>query len=117
MPSDLRSPSRPAPTGPLKNACNAGCTAGSVAITHSISLHGEVYPRLSKVNSSGVGWTVTVEKSLLRHRFAFFAGNMRPTTVDQYTGGLPFVPFPNPNRSPASNVYIGFNLYRAWKLK
>ena len=91
--------------------------AASIAITHSISVHGEVYPRLSKVNSSGVGWTVTVEKSLLRHRFAFFAGNMRPTTVDQYTGGLPFVPFPSPNRSPASNVYIGFNLYRAWKLK
>jgi hypothetical protein len=91
--------------------------AASVAITHSISLHGEVYPRLSKVNSSGVGWTVTVEKSLLRHRFAFFAGNMRPTTVDQYTGGLPFVPFPSPGRSPASNVYIGFNLYRAWKFK
>ncbi len=91
--------------------------AASVAITHSISIHGEVYPRLSKVNSSGVGWAVTVEKSLLRHRFAFFAGNMRPTTVDQYTAGLPFVPFPSPNRSPASNVYIGFNLYRAWKLK
>src|SRR5438046_3157858 len=33
MPSDLRSPSRPTPIGPLKNACNAGCTAGSVAIT------------------------------------------------------------------------------------
>jgi Membrane bound beta barrel domain (DUF5777) len=91
--------------------------AASVAITHSITVHGEVYPRLSKVNSSGVGWAVTVEKSLLRHRFAFFAGNMRPTTVDQYTGGLPFDPFPLPGRSPASNVYIGFNLYRAWKFK
>src|SRR5258705_8034447 len=33
MPSDLSSPSRPIPTGPLKNACSAGCTAGSVAIT------------------------------------------------------------------------------------
>ncbi len=91
--------------------------AASVAITHSITVHGEVYPRLSKVNSSGVGWAVTVEKSLLRHRFAFFAGNMRPTTVDQYTGGLPFDPFPLPGRSTASNVYIGFNLYRAWKFK
>jgi hypothetical protein len=91
--------------------------AASVAITHSITVHGEVYPRLSKVNSSGVGWAVTVEKSLLRHRFAFFAGNMRPTTVDQYTAGLPFDPFPTPNRPAASNVYIGFNLYRAWKLK
>jgi hypothetical protein len=76
-----------------------------------------VYPRLSKVNSSGVGWAVTVEKSLLRHRFAFFAGNMRPTTVDQYAGGIPFDQFPLPGRSPASNIYIGFNLYRAWKFK
>ena len=92
--------------------------AASIAITHSISVHGEVYPRLSKVNSSGVGWAVTVEKSLLRHRFAFFAGNMRPTTVDQYTAGLPFQQvFPGTPRPPASNVYIGFNLYRAWKLK
>src|SRR5437762_3609979 len=33
MPSDLKRPSRPTPTGPLKNACNPGCTAGSVAIT------------------------------------------------------------------------------------
>ena len=90
--------------------------AASVALTHSITVHGEVYPRLSKVNSSGVGWAVTVEKSLLRHRFAFFAGNMRPTTVDQYTGGLPYDPITFP-RPPASNVYIGFNLYRAWKLK
>jgi hypothetical protein len=92
--------------------------AASVAITHSISVHGEVYPRLGKVNSSGVGWAVTVEKSLLRHRFAFFAGNMRPTTVDQYTAGLPYQQvFPGTPRPPASNVYIGFNLYRAWKLK
>jgi hypothetical protein len=84
--------------------------AASVAITHSISVHGEVIPRLSKVNSNGVGWSVTVEKSLLRHRFAFFAGNQRATTVDKYTGAVP--------RGQASgDVYIGFNLYRAWKLR
>ena len=66
----------------------------SIALTHSITVHGEVYPRLSKVNSSGVGWSVTVEKSLLRHRFAFFAGNQRQTTVDQYTqsGSVPARP-------------------------
>lgn len=81
----------------------------SIAITHSITIHGEVTPARSKVNSSGVGWGVTVEKSLLRHRFAFWAGNQRQTTVDQYTGSVPF------GRSP-SNVYIGFNLFRAWKL-
>jgi hypothetical protein len=83
--------------------------AASIAITHSITVHGEVTPRLSDVNSRGVGWAVTVEKSLLRHRFAFFVGNQRATTVDQYTGSVPVTRSPN-------NVYIGFNLYRAWKL-
>lgn len=108
-------------TGLYENIFNVPFAA-SIALTHSITLHAEIYPRLSKVNSSGVGWAATVEKSLLRHRFAFFVGNMRPTTVDQYAGGLPYDPFPifpspeNP-RPPASNVYIGFNLYRAWKFK
>lgn len=83
--------------------------AASIAITHSITVHGEVTPRLSKVHSNGVGWAVTLEKSLLRHRFAFFVGNQRATTVDQYTGSVPLTRSPN-------NVYIGFNLYRAWKL-
>ncbi len=83
--------------------------AASIAITHSITVHGEVYPRLSKVNSNGVGWSVTVEKSLLRHRFAFFAGNQRQTTVDEYTQAVL-------DGRRAGNVYIGFNLYRAWKL-
>ena len=32
--------------------------AASIAITHSITIHGEVIPRLSKVNSRGVGWSV-----------------------------------------------------------
>jgi len=84
--------------------------AASIAITHSITIHGEVYPRLSKVNSNGVGWGVTVEKSLLRHRFAFFAGNQRQTTVDEYTQAIPM------GRSP-SNIYLGFNLFRAWNFK
>jgi hypothetical protein len=81
----------------------------SIAITHSITVHGEVTPALSAVNSSGVGWAVTVEKSLLRHRFAFFVGNQRATTVDQYVGAVPR------GRNPG-DIYIGFNLYRAWKL-
>jgi hypothetical protein len=81
----------------------------SIALTHSITVHGEVIPSLSRVDSSGVGWSVSVEKSLLRHRFAFFAGNQRFTTVDQYTPAI------LPSQTPR-NVYIGFNLYRAWKL-
>jgi hypothetical protein len=84
----------------------------SIAITHSITIHGEVTPRLGRANASGVGWVATVEKSLLRHRFAFFVGNQRSTTVDQYTTGIPSGnPFVKPK-----NVYIGFNLFRAWKL-
>ena len=84
----------------------------SVAITHSITVHGEVTPRLGKANASGVGWSATVEKSLLRHRFAFFVGNQRKTTVDQYSVGVPGGDFIQPK-----DIYIGFNLYRAWKLK
>ena len=84
--------------------------AASIAITHSITIHGEVIPRLSKVNSNGVGWSVSVEKSLLRHRFAFFAGNQRQTTVDEYTQAVPM------GQSP-SNIYLGFNLFRAWNFK
>ncbi len=96
-------------SGLYKNVFNVPIAA-SIAITHSITVHGEVYPRLSKVNSNGVGWSVTVEKSLLRHRFAFFAGNQRQTTVDEYTQAVPF------GRS-ASNIYLGFNLFRAWNFK
>ncbi len=81
----------------------------SIALTHSITVHGEVIPSLSRVDSNGVGWSVSVEKSLLRHRFAFYAGNQRFTTVDQYTPAI----LPS---QKAGNVYIGFNLYRAWKL-
>ncbi|MFY9551190.1 MAG: DUF5777 family beta-barrel protein [Thermoanaerobaculia bacterium] len=82
----------------------------SIALTHSITVHGEVIPRRGIADSSGVGWSVTVEKSLLRHRFAFFAGNQRKTTLDQYLQSIPFTDRPG-------NVYIGFNLFRQWKLK
>jgi len=85
----------------------------SIAITHSITVHGEVTPRLGRANATGVGWAVSLEKSLLRHRFAFFAGNQRATTVDQYTVGIAHNPLTNSN---PKNIYIGFNLYRAWKL-
>jgi hypothetical protein len=84
--------------------------AASIAITHSITVHGEVIPALSKVNSRGVGWSVSVEKSLLRHRFAFYAGNQRQTTVDRYVQAVPDFGHPK-------DVFIGFNLFRAWNLK
>jgi hypothetical protein len=63
--------------------------AASIAITRTITVHGEVTPSLGKANSQGVAWIVSVEKALLRHRFAFTAGNQRRTTVDQYAMGIP----------------------------
>jgi hypothetical protein len=82
----------------------------SVAVTRSINVQGEVYPNTGRTNSSGVGWIVAVEKTLLRHRFAFTCGNMRATTVDQYVS-------PIPPLLKASDYYVGFNLVRQWSLK
>jgi hypothetical protein len=84
--------------------------AVSIALTHSITVHGELTPRLGKVNASGIGWIVSIEKSLLRHRFAFTAGNQRQTTVDQYIYGAPVY-------RRAQDIYLGFNLVRQWKVK
>jgi hypothetical protein len=79
----------------------------SAAITPSFNVHGEYVPRHE---NPGAGWIVSVEKTVLRHRFSFTAGTLRPTTVDQYLSydfeGL-----------PTSNIYLGFNIVRQWKLK
>lgn len=100
----------------------------SIALTHSITVHGEVVPSyrrteflvpfctatpcdqpVAREDSPGIGWRVSVEKALLRHRFAFTVGNLQETTVDQYLisnfGGFP------------RNIRIGFNLMRQWKVK
>ncbi len=99
--------------------------AASVAVTTSITLHGEVVPSYGRTvlvtragcetcasvpthSSPGVGWVVSVEKALLRHRFAFMAGNMRETTADQFL-------LPNFQGSP-KNIYLGFYLTRQWGL-
>lgn len=106
--------------------------AASVAITRSITLHAEVMPSfgrnvqvtsfdcpvpplpigpcptVSAHSSPGVGWVVSVEKTLLRHRFAFMAGNMTETTVDQLL-------LPNFSGKP-KNIYVGFYLSRQWPL-
>ena len=100
--------------------------AVSVALTHSITVHGEVIPSysftagvnhydcggpcptVSEKVSPGVAWIVSVEKTLLRHRFAFTAGNMKETTVDQYL-------MPYGNGFPR-NIYLGFTLSRQWPL-
>ncbi len=80
----------------------------SVAVTRSINVQGEVVPR--RADSPGVGWIVAIEKTVLRHRFAFTAGNLRTTTVDQYIA-------PDFGDLMPKNIYLGFNLVRQWKLK
>lgn len=90
----------------------------SVAVTRSISVHGEVSPRLGRYDASGVAWTASVEKSLLRHRFCFTAGNQRQTTVDQYAAGLPWASqYTSDKVNGVKGVYLGFNLIRQWKVK
>ncbi len=81
--------------------------AVSGAITRTINVHAELVPRHAE--SPGAGWIVSLEKTLLRHRFAFTAGNLKSTTVDQYIA-------PDLNGLPRSNIYLGFNIVRQWKL-
>ena len=88
----------------------------SIGITRSVNVQGEFYPKNGDFTerpgrTTHAGWIVAIEKTVLRHRFAFTAGNIRATSVDQYTasdfgGGI-----------PKGDVYIGFNLVRSWKLK
>ena len=84
----------------------------SLAVTRSIIVHGEVTPRYGRADSLGTGWVVSLEKTVLRHRFSFNAGNQRETTVDRYTAPLlPDALF------PARSVYLGFNITRAWNFR
>jgi uncharacterized beta barrel domain-containing protein DUF5777 len=102
-------------TASFKNVFNVPI-AISIGITRSVNVHGEFYPKNrdfteTPTRKTSAGWIVSLEKTVLRHRFAFTAGNLRATSVDQYTasdfgGGI-----------PRSDVYIGFNLVRQWKLK
>lgn len=90
----------------------------SVALTRSISLHGEIAPRLGRYDSPGVAWTASIEKSLLRHRFCFTAGNQRQTTVDQYATGLAWgSQYTSDKVNGVKGVYLGFNISRQWKVK
>lgn len=81
--------------------------AVSGAVTRTINVQGEVVPR--RAQSPGAGWIVAIEKVLPKHRFSFTAGNMKSTTVDQYIA-------PDLAGRPRSNVYLGFNIIRQWKL-
>ena len=92
--------------------------AVSIALTRSITVHGEVTPRLGRYDASGIGWVASIEKSLLRHRFCFTAGNQRETTVDQYAAGLSWANrYTSEKVNGVKGVYLGFNLMRQWKVK
>ena len=102
-------------TASFRNALNVP-VAISVALTRTVNLHGEFYPKNQDFSEGSgrttrFGWIASVEKTVLRHRFAFTVGNIRATSVDQYTAsdfggiGLP------------RDASIGFNLVRLWKLK
>jgi len=85
--------------------------AVSVSLSRTVNIQGELVPKNRDLGSSHAGWLVAIEKTVLRHRFAWTVGNLRATTVDQYAasdfgGGL-----------PAHDVYIGFNLVRQWKVR
>lgn len=84
--------------------------AVSAALTRTVNVQGEVIPRRGRYGSPGVGWMAAIEKTVLRHRFAFTVGNVRNTTVDQYVA-------PDFNGISPHEYSIGFNLARSWKLK
>ena len=89
----------------------------SVALTRSITVHGEIMPRLGRYDAPGVAWVASIEKSLLRHRFCFTAGNQRQTTVDQYATGLPWASqYTSEKVNGVKGVYLGFNIARQWKV-
>ncbi|HEY6066242.1 MAG TPA: DUF5777 family beta-barrel protein [Thermoanaerobaculia bacterium] len=102
-------------TALFKNVFNVP-VAISVGISRTVNVQAELYPKNQDFTErpgrkTSAGWIVALEKTVLRHRFAFTAGNLRATSVDQYTasdfgGGI-----------PRKDVYIGFNLVRQWKLK
>ena len=123
------SPTYVSNTALFRNVFNVP-VALSIAMTRTVNVHGELYPKnrdFTEIPSrpsgpggvpaavpgrkTNIGWIASIEKTVLRHRFAFTVGNLRATNVDQYTGsdlggaGLP------------SHVFLGFNIVRQWKLK
>jgi hypothetical protein len=103
-------------TGLYRNVFNVPVGV-SVALTRSITLHGEISPRLGRYDAPGVAWVASIEKSLLRHRFCFTAGNQRQTTVDQYAAGIPWgSQYTADKVNGVKGVYLGFNISRQWKV-
>jgi hypothetical protein len=82
----------------------------AVAVTRTVNVQGEIIPRRGRFGSDRTGWIAAIEKTVLRHRFSFTVGNVRTTTVDQYTA-------PEYIGLARDDCFIGFNLARQWKLK
>jgi hypothetical protein len=123
------SPTYVSNTALFRNVFNVP-VALSIAITPTVNVHGELYPKNQDFTETParpagpdgtpaaipgrhthIGWIASIEKTVLRHRFALTVGNLRATSVDQYTGsdlGGAGVP---------RDLFLGFNLVRQWKLK
>ncbi len=98
-------------TSRFRNVFNVP-VAVSLALTRSVNVHGEFVPKNRDYGASEFGWIVAVEKTVLRHRFSWTFGNLRATTVDQYSASDPAG-----GRLSRGDVYMGFNIVRQWKLK
>jgi Membrane bound beta barrel domain (DUF5777) len=95
--------------------------AVSFSLSRTVNVQGEYYPKnrdfteLPRTDTAPArkthhGWVASIEKTVLRHRFAWTVGNVRATVVDQYTGS-DFA-----GGIPKGDIYLGFNLVRQWKL-
>jgi hypothetical protein len=111
------SPTYVSNTALFRNVFNVP-VALSIAMTPTVNVHGELYPRNrdftktpARPAGTHLGWIASIEKTVLRHRFAFTLGNVRATNVDQYTGSDPG------GGGVPSHVFLGFNIVRQWKLK
>jgi Membrane bound beta barrel domain (DUF5777) len=96
--------------GTIRNVWNVP-VAAAFALTRTINVQGEYIFRNRDVAGGGRGlWAVAIEKTLLGHRFAFTASNTLATTVDQLLATN------SPAGYPTSDVHIGFNLVRQWRI-
>ncbi|HET7451132.1 MAG TPA: DUF5777 family beta-barrel protein, partial [Thermoanaerobaculia bacterium] len=102
-----------------KHAFNVAVHA-AVAISRSWNVQGEYQPQRKSVPDSIAMWSIGIEKTLYRHRFALVISNATVTTVDQYLSGDFAVAqkriarqFDNGFRN--DDWHIGFNLIRQWK--
>ena len=78
-------------------------------LTESVNLNGEVVPK-NRDNRQGVtGWTVSIEKRVPGHTFAFTLGNCRATTLDMALAS----DFPGGYKK--DDIRVGFNITRRWR--